>query len=185
MRAWAEAALGRRQLGRTLRRLSADGFEVRDVLVDGDSVQHSDRLLVGPQGVFVAAFRGVPGNLWRSERHPAESDTVAAFAYATQRLAEVVTASLQSELTRLGIGVHPVLTIIGSEQETGAMAAGLPLLGPAGLLEHCTTGPQVLSPMQVDALVDRIDDWLARRSVTGLHARAGRRGGSRGRHGSL
>lgn len=185
MRQWAEAAIGRRQLARVMRRIMLDGFEVRDVLVDGDAAQHGDRLLVGPQGVYLAGFRTLPGNVWRSGRAESSGETLAAYAQAINRLAEVVSASLVPELTRLHLYVHPLLTVVGPEQEPGAVIGGMPLLGPAGLLDHLTAAPHVITPMQVAALVDRIDDWLALRSVTSLHSRAGRLGGPRGRPGSL
>lgn len=185
MRHWAEAAIGRRQFARALRGLALDGFLIRDVLVDGDSAQHSDRLLVGPQGVYVVGVRTLPGNIWRSGRAESSDETMSTYAQATRRLAGVVSASLLPELTRLHVGVHPLLTVIGPEQAPGALVAGLPLLDPAGLLAHVTAGPQVLTPMQVDAFVDRVDDWLALRSVTGLHSRTARRGGAPGGHESL
>jgi hypothetical protein len=185
VRHWAEAAIGRRQLARALRRFALHGFEIRDLLVDSDSAQHSDRLLVGPQGVYVVGFRTLPGNVWRPGRVETASEALAPHARATQHLADVVSASLQPELTRLHIGVHRLFTVIGPEQAAGAAVEGLPLLGPTGLLNHVTSGRQVLSPMQVDALVDRVDDWLALRRVTGLQARAARQGATRRRHGSL
>jgi hypothetical protein len=184
VRHWAEAALGRRQLARVLRRLAVDGFEIRDVLVDSDSAQHGDRLLVGPTGVYVVGFRAPAGNLWRARSQTGDS-MMAAQARATYRLSEVVGASLLPNLNRLHIGVHPLLTVIGAEQEPGAMVAGLPLLGPLGLLEHLRQRPRVLSALQVSALIDRVDDWLALRSVSGLQTRSVRHGGGRGRHGSL
>jgi hypothetical protein len=185
VRLWAETAIGRRQLARTLRRLTADGYAIRDILVDGDSVQHSDRLIVGPSGVFLVGFRTLPGNIWRSDRAETPADVLAAHAGTTHRLADVVSATLREELDRLHVRVHPVLTVIGAEQQPGALIAGVPLLGPIGLADHVTAARPMLSAMQIASLVDRVDDWLALRSVTGLHARAGRRTGSRGRGGAL
>ena len=185
MRQWTEAAIGRRQLAKAMRRLVIDGFQIRDVLVDGDSAQHSDRLLVGPQGIFLVGFRTLPSNIWRPGRGEPSADTMAAYAQATHRLAEVVSASLLSELVRLHVRVHPLLALIGPEQPPGALIAGIPVLGPAALLDHLTSGPHVLTPMQVDALVDRIDDWLALRSVTTLHSRGGRPGHLRSNRKSL
>lgn len=185
MRQWAEAAIGRRHVARALRTLAVEGFEIRDVLVDGDSAQHGDRLLVGPHGIFVVGFRTPPGNIWRHTRVESGADTMAAHAQATHRLAEVVSASLLPQLTRLHLHVRPILTVIGPEQEPGALAGGVPLVGPAGLVEMVTTGTASLTPLQISELADRIDDWLALRSVSRLHSRAGRSGGPRGRRGSL
>lgn len=185
MRQWAEAAIGRRQLARGLRRLTLLGFEIRDVLGHGDSAQQSDRLLVGPHGVYLVGFHSPPGNAWRSERID-QVETIAARAQATHRLAEIVSAGLTSELSRLSVRIHPLITIVGPEQERGALIVGLPLLGPAGLCEHVTAGAVVLSAMQVGALMDRADDWLARRSVINLQQRIGHQGGGRRRRpGSL
>lgn len=185
MRQWAEAALGRRQVARAMRRLVLDGFAIRDVLVDGDSAQLSDRLIVGPQGLFVVGFRTVPGNVWRGGRPESSSESLAAHAQATHRLSEVVLASLQPELERVQIGVTPLLALIGPEQLPGAQVGGLPLLGPAGLLDYVSTGPHVLTPMQIDRLADRVDDWLALRSATNFRARGGPHNGPRGRPRSL
>jgi hypothetical protein len=185
VRQWAEAAAGRRQLARALRQLSLDGFEIRDVLIDADSAQHSDRLFIGPTGVYVVGFRTPSGNVWRPRPPSGGAAMMAARARATFRLSEVVGASLMPNLNRLHIGVHALFTVIGPEQEPGAMIAGLPLLGPLGLVEHLRGRPRVLSALQVSALVDRVDDWLALRSVTGLQSKADRRRAGRSRHGAL
>lgn len=182
MRHWAEAAMGRRQLARALRRLNSDGWVVRDVLVDGDSAQHGDRLLIGPGGIFVVGFRALPGNVWRQDRAEPPADVLAAHAGATHRLADVVAASLREQLDKLHVRVQPLLTVIGPEQVADARIAGVPLFGPTGLADHLAGRSVALSTMQVASLVDRVDDWLALRSVSGLHARAARRGASgRGR----
>jgi hypothetical protein len=185
VRLWAEAALGRRQLARSVRRLVAEGYAIRDVLVDGDSVQHSDRLIVGPSGVYLVGFRTLPGNVWRGDRSETAADVLAAHAGSTHRLADVVSATLREPLDRLHVRVYPLLTVIGAEQAPGARIAGVPLLGPIGLADHVMKPRPVLSAMQTASLVDRIDDWLALRSVTGLHSRTGRRTSARGRGGSL
>lgn len=180
MRQWAEAALGRRQVARALRRLVLDGFEIRDVLVDGDSAQHNDRLLVGPQGMFVVGFRTLPGNVWRPGRTDPAGAALVLHARATRQLAALVQINLQPELTRHRIAVMPLLTVIGPEQPPGHLVGGLPLLGPAGLLDHLTAGPHVLTPMQIASLTDRVDDWLSLRSVNNLRTRGVRQNGRPG-----
>jgi len=158
--------------------LVLDGFEIRDVLVDGDSAQHNDRLLVGPQGLFVAGFRTLPGNVWQPGSTDPGGAALLLHAQTTRRLADLVQVSLQPELTRHHIAVMPVLTVIGPEQIPGHLVAGLPLLGPAGLLDHLSAGPHVLTPMQIAGLADRVDDWLALRSISNLRTRGSRQGGN-------
>lgn len=173
MHYWAEAAFGRRQLARSLRQLELEGFGVRDVPGNGDSAQQGDRLLVGPAGVFAVGFCTPALNLWRPDAQP-DDRLLAGRAQATHRLAELASEKLLPELTRLGTTVNPLLTVIGPEQSWGDSLSGLPVVGPVGLLRYLTRSAAVLTPMQVDRLIDRVEDWLALRSLTGLHALARR-----------
>lgn len=173
MHHWAEAAIGRRQLARSLQRLELEGFGVRDVPGDVECEQQCDRLLVGPSGVYVVGVCMPPGNLWRSVPEP-HGEALAGRARSTWRLTELLSALLRPDLARLGVGIDPLLTVIGPEQVIGARHGDLPLVGPLGLVDHVTDRPALLIPMQVDRLIDQVDDWLARRSVAGLHALARR-----------
>ncbi len=185
MRHWVDAAIGRRNVARSLRLLGELGFEVRDILADSDSAQHSDRLLIGAQGVYVVGFRTPRGNTWRGAPPQTPAEALAGHAWATHRLAVVVAAALREDLAALHVRVIPLLTVIGPEPVPAAVLDGVPVVGPTSLVDRVLAPRPVLSDRQVADLTGRIDDWLARRSASGLAARtASSRHGGRGRPGS-
>jgi hypothetical protein len=186
VRHWMDAAIGRRNVARSLRLLGELGFQVRDILADSESAQHSDRLIVGAQGVYVVGFRTPRGNSWRGATPQAAAEALAGHAQATHRLADVVAAALRNELGALHVRVVPLLTLIGPEPADATVLGGVPVVGPTSLVDRVITPRPVLSDRQVSDLVGRIDDWLARRNASGLAARtASSRHGGRGRSGSL
>lgn len=181
MRQWAEAAIGRRQLAQTMRGLQACGFSALDVLVDADSAQQADRLLIGPTGVYAVAFRTVRGNAWRTGAPPHADDEIDVYARATHRLAALVESGLLTELRRARVGVRPLLTVIGPEPAPGTLLGAVPLVGPRSLGAHLLSAGQQLSMSQVDALTERAERWLFDLMPAGVRPRgsaAGRRGGS-------
>jgi hypothetical protein len=181
-----DAAIGRRNVARSLRRLHELGFQIRDVLADSDSAQHTDRMLVGVHGVYLVAFRTPRGNSWRGGPLQTAAEELAAHAQSTQRLSHVVSAALHTELGALHVRVVALLTVIGPEPAPGTVLGGVPVVGPASLVDTVTEPRPVLNERQVADLADHVDDWLARRGAGALAARHGSvRQRGRGRSGSL